>query len=223
MSSRRRPSSRSFGIGCWLLLAASLVAFAAFLFTGQRLARAVRARLSSPAAQVAGAREILHAVSYPAGYEPTLSLTVPLLGRVVVLEDAGAGVFPRGLFLYLDGRRSDDAAGTSQDLAGLLGLRGLALTPAAPLVEGRLTVGGQELDYRSLRTTVVTRPHGSHPVLAALVEVRCRNSTRAGGVGAWIAADPTPWVPADQLDLRGTPADPEAIRAFLAGFRFCSR
>ena len=72
---------------------------AAFLYVGQRMARGVEAQMANPVVSRLAAEALLHADALPAGYKASLSLSVPLLGRVAVLEQrSGSGE----LFLYLE-------------------------------------------------------------------------------------------------------------------------
>ena len=57
--------------------------------------------------------------------------------------------------------------------------------------------------------------------LAALVEIDCPGVTDTQRVGAWIEPDPAPDLAVEEVNLSGTPADPEAIRHFLSYFRLC--
>jgi hypothetical protein len=166
------------------------------------------------------AEALLHAEALPAGYEATLSLSVPMLGRVAVLEQRAP---ERGLFLYLESRGSRTPAEPGDErFERLLDVRGLRLDPGEPLAGGELAIGAQVLDYRASRGRLWHPPEGEREVLLALVDIGCRPLEEVARLGVWIGADPAPDRPLEELDLSGTPADPEALRAFLSAFRFCS-
>ena len=66
--------------------------------------------------------------------------------------------------------------------------------------------------------------HGSRgvwPVVASLVDIRCPDRGETERFGAWIVSDPAPGLPEHEVDLAGTPADPDAIRMFMSFFRPC--
>jgi hypothetical protein len=206
-------------IGCVALLAASAVAFVAFIFVGQRMARSIREQMADPGLRLAKVRELLGATELPEGFEPALGVSVPLLGQVAVLEGAAE---PSKLFLYLHSR-SASADGWRDELHRLLDLRGLEIEPGELLAEGQLAVRERMLTYRSIRARLKQRPRGEWSVLATLVEVRCREEEEAVRFGAWIEPDPTPERTPEEPDLAGTPADPEAIGEFMSFFNLCFR
>jgi hypothetical protein len=228
MPSRPRSPWKIAGFGCAALLVAVAVALVAFLFVGQRMARRVREQTVDPALRSTRVQEVLPAPAWPAGYEPVLGISVPLLGRVAVLERPPATPGPgdeigsRGRFLYLVRGRSDRVERRGDDLERLLDLRGLEVERGGPVASGELTVGETVLVYRTIRARLTARPRGAWPVLAALVDVRCPDAGKTVRFGAWIEPDPASGRPPEESDLAGTPADPEAIRRFMASFRFCS-
>ena len=218
--SRDRSPWNLAGVGCAALLVSLTLAFLAFLFAGQRMARSVQAQMADPDLRRTKAEALLRAEALPAGYEATLSLSVPMLGRVAVLEQ---GAPERGLFLYLESRGfSPPAEPGDERFQRLLDVRGLRLDPGEPVASGELAIGAQVLGYRTRRGRLWHPPDGERDVLLALVDIECRPLDKITRLGVWIGADPAPARPVDGLDLSGTPADPEALRAFLSAFRFCN-
>jgi hypothetical protein len=210
-------------LGCAALVLAAAVTVAAFLFVGHRMAQAVREQMDDPALRLADARRILRAETLPDGYGATLAITVPLFGRVVVLEgpqrplgDNGE-LGPSRLFLYLEGRRSAPPDGRAEELDRLLEVRGLELESGPPLSQGKI----ETLDFRTIRARLRQRPHGEWPVLAALLDIRCPSDEETVRFGVWVEPDPAPGWEAEEIDLTGTPADPAAIRDFMSAFRLC--
>jgi hypothetical protein len=227
MQPRGRSPWTYVAIGCAALLAAGVVAFVTFLFVGQRMAREVREQVSDPTVRRTAVRELLDAARFPDGYEPTLGLSVPLLGRVVVLEGHPArsgptGEFePRGLFLYLVRRAANGSAGRDDDLERLLGLRGLATEAETPVVNGSWTEGEQLLAFRTVRARMKARSGNTWPALVALVDVHCPDEDGRVRFAAWIESAPASGNPAEEVDLTGTPADPQAIKGFMSHFHLC--
>jgi len=227
MQPQRRSPWTFVAVGCVALLVAAAVAFIAFLFVGQRAARGVRAQTLDPALRLARVQELLGARDLPDGYAPALGLSVPLLGQVAVLESPPVGVGPGAeigrhkFFFYLARSRSDRSDAWSDGFDRLLDLRGLDFQPGEVVAQGRLGVGSAVLVFRTERARMRARPRGEWPVLAALVEIDCRDATETERIGAWIEPDPAPGLPLEEVDLSGTPADPAAIRDFMSFFRLC--
>jgi hypothetical protein len=121
--------------------------------------------------------------------------------------------------LYLVRGRSDTRG---DDLERLLDLRGLEVDRGGPVASGELTVGETVVVYSTIRARLRARPRGAWPVLAALVDVRCPDAGKTVRFGAWIEPELASERPPEEIDLAGTPADPEAIRRFMSSFRFCS-
>jgi len=204
------------GFGCVALIVVSVVAFVAFIVVGNRMARSVRAQAADPELRLASARELLRTAELPEDYAPVLGVSVPLLGQVVVLERPE----PLGIFLYLHGP-SGLTPERDDRLRRLLDVRGVALEKPVSLAEGEIAEAGRTLLYRSVRAHLAERPHGERSVLAALVEVRCGMEAETTRLGVWIESDPDSWLPPDDLDFAGTPADPQAIQTFFAAFDLC--
>lgn len=227
MQPQHRSPWRFVAIGCAALLVAAAVAFVAFLFVGQRAARGVREQTIDPALRLARVQELLHATELPDGYAPAMGLTVPLLGQVVVLESAPVDVGPdtevghRKFFFYLVRSQSDRSDTWSDGFDRLLDLRGLDFQPGETVAQGTLGASSATVVFRTERARIKARPRGEWPILAALVEIDCPAATETERFGAWIEPDPAPDLPLKEVDLSGTPADPDAIRDFLSFFRLC--
>lgn len=62
----------------------------------------------------------------------------------------------------------------------------------------------------------------SRPGLLNLMSIRCSGDEGWQRLGIWFVPDPAPDVPTAEFDWTGTPADPDAIEAFLGHFRLCT-
>ena len=227
MQERESSGWKVVGVGCAGLILLVTLSFAAFLFVGQRMGQSVKAQMADTDLRRTKAEALLRTEALPAGYEATLSLSVPLLGRLAVLEQRSPEPVPgatraRGLFLYLESRGSSPPAEVGDErFRRLLEVRGLRLDPGQRVAGGELAIAAQVLDYRTIRGRLWHPPEGEREVLLALVDIKCQPLEEVSRLGVWIGADPAPGRPVDGLDLAGTPADPRALRAFLSTFRFC--
>ncbi len=216
---RDRSPWKLVGVGCVASLISLMLAFAAFLFVGQRIARSVKAQMADPDLRRTTAEAVLQTETLPDGYEATLGLLVPMLGRVAVLERRAPG---RGLFLYLESRGAQSRAELDgKRFRRLLSVRGLRLDRIEPVAAGTLAIGAHALSFRAIRGRLWQPPEGEWDAVVTLVDVEYRPAQRIARLGVWIEADPAPGGQVDALDFSGTPADPETLRAFLSAFRFC--
>ena len=165
------------------------------------------------------AEELLRADPLPAGYKAGLSVSVPMLGRVALLEQrSGVGE----LFLYLESSGPRPPVETEDPrFRQLLGVRGLRLEPGVAVAEAALEIGALRANLRTIRGRLHQPLAGERDVLLALIDIECRPPQKIARLGVWIGTDPAPGSPLATLDLSGTPADPEAVRAFLSAFRVC--
>lgn len=82
--------------------------------------------------------------------------------------------------------------------------------------------GGRRLLYLGQRgeLQLSNTSNNDGPGLNALVLFECPGKSGVR-MGIWTAPDATPEVPLAQLELEGTPVDPEAIRSFMSHFNPC--
>jgi len=214
------------GIVCVLAGLAALATVVAFVVTGQRMVDQIRLQTSDPSLRLAAVRELLRARELPEGYRAVLGVSVPLLGRVAVLESSlervgpSGVVAPRELFLYLERDGSGEDAAASEDLERLLDVRGLTLEPGRLLGEGELDLDGQRLRYSASRAWLKRPPQASWPVVAARIDVHCPVPDGISRLAVWLVLDPAPGGP---LEPDGTPADPAALGEFMESFALCGR
>jgi hypothetical protein len=209
------------------LALASLTTVVVFVVTGQRMVDQIRRQANDPSLRLAAVRQLLRARELPEGYRAVLGVSVPLLGRVAVLESSlerggvGGVVAPRELFLYLerDGSGQDTAA--SEDLERLLDVRGLTLDPGQPLGQGELDQGGRQLRYSAQRARLKRPPQVSWPVVAARIDVLCAVPDEISRLAVWLVLDPAPRRPLEPAELAGTPADPAALGRLMESFELC--
>lgn len=64
--------------------------------------------------------------------------------------------------------------------------------------------------------------HGRTEGINAMMLVDCPEDARLR-MAVWFGPDPDPGAPARSANLRGSPADEEAVRAFMGHFRLCGR
>jgi hypothetical protein len=238
MSVRDTPRRTALGCGCGVLIGLVLLTFAGMTRMSYRAGDEFRTALLDPEARAEKTREVLPYRDLPAGYHPWGSLSVPVLLQTAMLgsreptvQDSQAGdqepeIGERG-FIYVNTRtpffQAGDAQGalTDQESGGASTLKtaNIEVRTSEVLREGTVEVGGRELAYTVHRGTVTTGKTG-RPALAAMIRVDCPQDDRLR-MGLWFIPDPAPREKPEGAAFAGTPADPEAIRAFAGHFRFC--
>jgi hypothetical protein len=85
---------------------------------------------------------------------------------------------------------------------------------------GETRLDGSEVVYSVYRGDIDVE-NRTGKGLAAMAMVQCPDDHRIR-LGIWFGPDPTEGESEEEADLTGTPADEQAIRAFMSHFDFCN-
>lgn len=213
-------------IGCGCLTLMVIVAIVVIGIFSVRAAKNVQASIEDPAKRAEQVQEILGYDRLPEGYVPRFGISIPLVLRVAVLADQPpiderlGGPTDR-VFLYIrvanwvardddlkqifEGDGNPAHAFDNWDQSDLR-FRGHEL-----IEEGTVTVDGRTIPYSAQRGELELDRAEVEGILSVFV-VKCDDGKRPG-LGAWLVPD--------SEDLTGTPADPQALAAFLSQFQLC--
>lgn len=227
------------GCGCSVLLVLALIAAAAVIFFGKQMVDGVRAGIEDPEVRAARTREILGYDELPEGYHPGFSVSVPFVMDMASLGDReppageemgdegfeeelekgfGGAFFERRGFLFMKVR----ALGDEPPEGEFQGELDLDIQIQRRIDEGTLEAGGAEVDYTA-HLGYGLRDGERMPTLSTELDIRCLSAPYMRKA-VWFTPGPEEEVPVGELDpevLRGTAADPEAIKAFLDHFDLC--
>jgi hypothetical protein len=232
MSDKKFPWGCVIG-GCLALVVAVVAVVGGVSYFGYRKVREVADEMKDPAAREAKALKMLGAEELPEGYFPVFSFTVPFLADLVVLGDEPPtaegepeGPGERGFIFF--SLRSGEAqrreleeffAGQRQDTE-ILRQTDINFRPREELGRGRLEAEGAAVRWVAYRGELDTKAQ-RHDAIVTLVSPSCGSESDRLRMGIWFGPDPASDMDAVELDLRGTPADPEALGAFLGHFDLC--
>jgi hypothetical protein len=210
------------GTGCVMLALIAAVLVAGGSFWLYRSARKFERGMTDPVARAARVREVLGAEDLPEGYHEVMAFRIPFLVQVAILSggDGESGLIyvqaldqnqdRRALRDYFEGKTSDPAVlAENQIKVEIDEIIGRGIVPGH----------GATLLYLAQRGKIeVEGFHGEGILALALVD--CPDDPR-NRMAIWFAPDPAPDLPVAETDLSGTPADPEALAAFMGHFRLC--
>jgi hypothetical protein len=223
------------GLGCGCLILFAVVAVVALIGFGVKTATNLKETIENPARRAEEVRDILGYDTLPEGYEPVLGLSAPMMFRLAVLANVAPdaeGEFHEPVeraFLVLrvagwlthDDDLREIFEGPGDPVRALEGWdeANVHILGREPVGEGSVVVGDREWRYAAQRGDMLIQRTRLEGVIAVVV-VKCGDGKR-DGLAAWIVPDPEPEQPTDSADFSGTPADPEALTAFLSRFDLC--
>lgn len=225
----------AIGCGSVLLLVGLLIAGAAlFIF---KKADETSDDMANPVARTEKVKKALGAQTLPEGYHAVMTISLPRLMDTTVISTKAPGkggdaASSRRSFMYIRLRAATarDAQGMRDYLEGRTdddsALTRSKLRMRTEQLVGRGAVdleGGRRVLYLAQRGELQFGGNSSSkegPGLNALVLFECPTQSDVR-MGIWTAPDTSPEVPLEQLDTRGTPVDPEAIRSFMSHFNPC--
>ncbi len=213
------------GCGGAVLLAILVIGLLGWL--GFQKVKTVQEELEDPEKRSARVLEILGANELPSGYYPGLGLEIPFIADIAFVVDREVGDvenlsevdFNEGNgFIFVRSRGKLGSQGKVSVGGGEIRIdeADLDIQSRGIIAEGSLHLVDDDLTWETHRGTMEGQ---SQPSLLAMIRTRCPSKRNA--IGIWFGPDPDPNLPAESLDLSGTPADPAAIASFLQHFDFC--
>jgi hypothetical protein len=225
------------GCGCGLAVVLAMALFAGLTYFGFREAKKLEKTMTDPTAREAKVKEVLGYDELPPGYYPLMGFSIPFLLDMAMFTDqepaagkvAGAegDSFKDHGFFFMDLREMRD---NREEMRRLL--RGEKTKGDSPFNQsnvnfdvreeigrGTVEVKGTEVLYSAGRGNL-KQENDSREGIVAMVMPECPGSKRVR-FGLWFSTDPAPDKPVAEADFTGTPADPEALKAFLSHFRLC--
>ncbi|RMG48272.1 MAG: hypothetical protein D6718_02160 [Acidobacteria bacterium] len=217
-------------IGCLSVLLLGATCVGGCIVLTVRFARQVERTQVNPDARTAKALEILGAERLPEGYRAVAALEIPFFARMAIISTGEAGdesrpeLGDRGL-IYLDlihmGGNEEDLRdffeGRTDDPEALR-RGGVHIDVQEIIRRGVIRAGGAEILYVAERGSISTQGHRASGVTAVCL-VQCPQDHRRR-VAMWYASESEA---SGKDGLEGTPADEEALVAFLNRFRFCGQ
>lgn len=235
---RKRSPWLYVGCGCAALVALLVAAGVGLAFYGVSLFRGWKEEVKDPQRRQAHALELLGTDELPEGYDAAGYVRIPLLLEMVVLtKEAPTGATPeagahgaphppRTTFLYFNMRQ----IGAARDelrrfMAGevessdLSAQAGFGFRPHETLARGGFDLGAGHVLYVSQQGEMRS-DEGRFEGIYATALFDCPEPGSRIRFAVWIE----PLAPAaggGTTELAGTPADEEALRAFLSSFDTC--
>ena len=221
------------GFGCLAAVLLGVGAVVAIGYFGYRQVKQFESDMKDPRARTEKVQRALGAESLPEGYYAVMSMSIPFVMDMAMLSDqppdaqgTSRGVGRRG-FVYTSSIAPKDNHESVRDYfegrggePEALRKQGVHVRRGEVLKRGTVDVAGQHLLYIAQRGQVNMGNSGGQQGITATILVECPSADRQR-MGIWFGPDPDPALPADKLDLTGTPGDENALREFMGHFRLC--
>lgn len=224
------------GIGCGGLVLLAIIGTVAAVMFGVSKIKEIKEDMANPVTRTEKVKKMLGAQTLPDGYNAFMSLSVPLVMDTAILstrppEDAGKHSKAKGdvrtfmyfhfmsssmndreqLMAFMEGRSDDSSVLTRNNIH---------VNTRELIGRGVMEIDGRRLFYLAQRGEVQSQESKPGAGLTAMVLFECPGQTTLR-MGMWMAPDPSPQAPIDQIDLKGTPGDPDAVKAFMSHFNPC--
>ena len=241
MAKRRgTPIWVTVGCGCLLLVALVIGGIVAAGYWGVSSFQGYLDEMRDPEARSARAAEILGAEELPEGYSAQFYFRIPWFLDFVVLTDGEPmkieteddvnlelDSVKKHMLMYFKVRNERMA---NEDIEAMLrGERtsdnvrtdlGFELDPTEELGRGELEIGSQELSWVAYRGEIDSQDGDLEGVFSqVIVDCPGEEMTR---VAIWFRRDPEDFGVEMAPDLAGSPADEQALEAFMSHFDFCA-
>ncbi len=235
---KKKPSPWLYvGIGCGALLLLILGGFVAAGMFIVKKGQQHQQDMANPVTRTEMVKKTLGAQTLPEGYHAIMSLSVPAIVDTAILStrspDAPTTGQPDGerVFLYFflkpasvkDQQELRDYLEGKTDDRSVLARNNIQVGENELIGRGVIPLEGRRVLYLAQRGELETQHSGDKsdgPLLNSILVIECPGQNRLR-MGLWMAPDPAPGAPLGQLELKGTPVDPEAIRAFMSHLNPC--
>jgi hypothetical protein len=231
------------GVGCLGAVVLAVGAVAALGFFGYRKAKQFEAELKDPDARAAKVRSVLGAATLPEGYHPFMAMSIPFVMEMAMLSDVAPDFSGRGHqgglgrrgFIYVrtlaannDRQQLRDYFEGRSDDVDVLRRNNIHLDRRGEVLRRGVVDEGDGTKVMYLAQRGQLEMSSAHVEgITTMMLLDCQGDTRQrfgiwfgpeppalagkGGEGASVAA----------ADLVGSPADEDAIRAFMGHFHLC--
>lgn len=223
------------GIGCGVLLLLGIGGTVAAVMFGASKLQEIKEDMANPVARTEKVKKLLGADTLPEGYHAVMALSVPAIMDTAMIStrapedkgparDGGDRMFlyffmkastlndQEELRAYLEGR-SDDAS--------VLERNGIHARGQEVLGRGAIDLKNRRVLYVSHRGVLQSnQTDNKGPTLNSVLFIDCPGQTQLR-MSLWMAQDPAPGTPTEELNLKGTPVDQEAIRDFMSHLNPC--
>nr|AYM52660.1 hypothetical protein [Aggregicoccus edonensis] len=217
------------GLGCGGLLLLGVVGFGLIAYFVSSKVDEYKEEQNNPLVRTRKAKRLLGAKELPEPYEALMTMSFPLVMDMVMLgrpAEEGSGTHGFTYFHvlqdvpnvkkvreYTEGKRESPGALVGDDFQ---------LEAHEVLRRGELPFPHHKVRYVSQRGRFSYGTDVSTRGLSALVLFECPGNSQMR-VGVWYTPDVDPHAEADAPELAGTPADEEAVRAFVSHFDPCQQ
>ena len=216
------------GVGCFALVLAVAIVIFVVAQKAIEIGRDIEQSVKNPEPK---AMEVLSCESFPPDYHAQLAMSIPFLMDLVILSNeirvaegdvnmGGDGLIYMKLLWgakqnqelrdFFEGKTNDPRA--LRDANINLGTQEI-------ITRGAFDLDDQRFLYLVQRGDIQT-DHGDSEGLSTVFLVQCGSESKMR-LGIRYGSDPTPAMPAEDLDLTGTVGDVEMLQTFLSHFRFC--
>ncbi|XXF77524.1 hypothetical protein P2318_31395 [Myxococcaceae bacterium GXIMD 01537] len=229
-SEKKRSPWFYLGLGCGGLLLLGGGGLGALTWYMSSSIKALKEDLQNPIARNEKAKRLLGASKLPEGYLAGASLSMPFSGDSVLLRGDPpdmVGPTTRGFhYLRMHQRPSagqalrDFVEGRSDRIHDAMMGSAFNIDTREVLARGTLPLAGNTVRYISVRGQFNAKGDDAPQGLNAVMLFDCPDSMYQR-VGIWFTPDSAPQARAGSPELRGTPADEEAVAAFVAHFNPC--
>lgn len=234
MADDRRSPWVYVALGCGCLVLLVVAAVAAIGVVGYRATKTMAENLKDPVKREAGVKQVLGCDTIPDGYHAAMSVTVPLVMEMAVITDVdpdspdhqGGKNAERAFFYFKSFNMGQDQDELHRYFAGEIDDPEVLRRNYINIDHTDETLGRGVLETTDGKLLYMVSRGEAHVAegatrgLLALLLIECPEDKKTR-IAMWIGPDPDGSAGFGDAALQGTPADPEAIEAFVSDFKLC--